>query len=102
MNKKEAYGGGDLDLSQQIMFSSFCISLSIATHRKYVRVCLCHGPQSSFPACPLAYIMIGSILKTDYFMQNCFKNVVVFSMRNKIYQMNIIQFRIKRADFSIL
>jgi len=47
-----------------------------------MRVCLCHGPQSSFPACPLASIMIWSILKTDYFMQNCFRNVVIFLMRN--------------------
>jgi hypothetical protein len=61
---------------------SFCISLSIATHGKYMRVCLCHGPQSNFLACPLAHIMIGSILKTDYFMQNCFKNVVIIFMRN--------------------
>jgi hypothetical protein len=82
MNKKEACGGGDLDLSPQIMFCSVCISLSIATHGKYMRVCLCHGPQSSFPACPLACIMIGSILKTDYFMQNCFKYVVIFLMRS--------------------
>jgi hypothetical protein len=82
VNKKEASGEDDLDVSPQIMFPSFCISLSIATHRKYVRVCLCHGPQSSFPASPLAHITIGSILKTDYFMQNCFKNVVIFFMRN--------------------
>ena len=82
MNKKEACGGDDLDLSPQIMFPSFCISLSIATHGMYMRVCLCHGPPSSFPACPLARILIGFILKTDYFMQNCFKNVVIFFMRN--------------------
>jgi len=38
VNKKEACGGDDLDLSPQIMSPSFCISLSIATHRKYMRV----------------------------------------------------------------
>jgi len=82
VNKKEACGGDDLDLSPQIMFPSFCISLSIATHTKYMKVCLWHGPHSHFPACPLARIMIGSVLKTDYFMQDCLKNVVIFIMRN--------------------
>jgi hypothetical protein len=82
VNKKGACGGDDLDLSPQIMFPSFCISLSIVTHRKYMKVCLCHGPQSRFPACTLARNIIRSILKTDYFMQTCLKNGVVFFMRN--------------------